>query len=199
VKRRAFISLLGGAAAWPLAAGSQPAKQKRRIVAVLWNFASDDAEGLLRLTSFGQGLQELGWTLGRNLRIEYRWGAGDADRIRKNVAEVLALAPDVILVAGGRILTALQQADRTIPVVFVSISDPVSGGFVESLARPGGNATGFHTEEYGISGKRLELVKEIAPGVTRVAVLRDANNPSGTGQMGAALAVRPACGILIMR
>jgi putative tryptophan/tyrosine transport system substrate-binding protein len=143
----------------------------------------------------GQGLQQLGWTVGRNLRIDYRWTAGDAERIRKIVAEVVALAPDVILAAGGRNLSVLQQVNRTIPVVFVSISDPVAGGFVESLARPGGSTTGFSTEEYGMSGKRVELLKEIAPRVTRAAVLRDPANPSGTGQLGAALAVAPSFGV----
>jgi ABC-type uncharacterized transport system substrate-binding protein len=140
-------------------------------------------------------LQQLGWTVGRNLRIDYRWGADDADRVRTNVADVIALAPDVILVAGGRNLSALQQANRAIPVVFVSISDPVSSGFVESLARPGGNATGFDTEQYGMSGKRLELLKEAAPHLRRAAVLRDTANPSGSGQLGAVLAVAPSLGV----
>jgi ABC-type uncharacterized transport system substrate-binding protein len=195
MNRRAFITLLGGAAAvWPMAARAQQGERTRRI-AVLHNFGSDDAEGQTRLTAFGQGLQQLGWTVGRNLRIDYRWTAGDAERIRKIVAEVVALAPDVILAAGGRNLSVLQQVNRTIPVVFVSISDPVAGGFVESLARPGGSATGFSTEEYGMSGKRVELLKEIAPRVTRAAVLRDPANPSGTGQLGAALAVAPSFGV----
>ena len=143
MKRREFITLLGGAAvAWPLAVEAGPVQRTRRI-AVLHNRAADDPEGQLRLTAFVQGLQQLDWTVGRNLRIDYRWSAGGAERIRKGVADVVVLAPDVILVAGGRNLAVLQQADRTIPVVFVTISDPVSGGFVESLARPGGNATGF--------------------------------------------------------
>jgi putative tryptophan/tyrosine transport system substrate-binding protein len=195
IRRREFITLLGGAAiAWPLSAWAQPAEGRRRL-AVLWNFAADNAEGQLRLTAFGQGLQQLGWSVGRNLRIEYRWGAENVDHIRRNVAEVLALAPDIILVAGGRNLAVLQQANRTIPVVFVSISDPVSGGFVESLGRPGGNATGFSTAEYGTSGKLLQLLKEITPGVMRVAVLRDPTNPGGTGQLGAILAVAPTLGM----
>jgi len=195
MRRREFISLLlGGAAGWPLAVRAQQGERMRRI-AVLHNYGSDDAEGQTRLTAFGQGLQQRGWTVGRNLRIDYRWTAGDAERIRKIVAEVVALAPDVILAAGGRNLSVLQQVNRTIPVVFVSISDPVAGGFVESLARPGGNATGFSTEEYGMSGKRVELLKEIAPRVTRAAVLRDPANPSGTGQLGAALAVAPSFGV----
>jgi ABC-type uncharacterized transport system substrate-binding protein len=193
--RREFITLLaGGAAAWPLAARAQSPQRMRRI-AVLWNFAASDAEGQLRLTAFGQGLQQLGWSVGRNVRIDYRWGAENVEQIRRNVADVIALAPDVIFVAGGRNLTALQQANRSIPVVFVSISDPVSGGFVESLARPGGNATGFGTEEYGMSGKRVELLKHIAPSLTRAAVLRDPANPGGSGQLGAILAVAPALGV----
>src|ERR1700730_9504418 len=150
-RRRAFITLLGGAAvAWPLSVGAEPV-QRTRHIAVLQNHAADDAEGQLHLTAFVQGLQQLGWTVGRNLRIDYRWSAGDAERIRKGVADVVALAPDVILVAGGRNLAVLQQANRTIPVVFVTISDPVSGGFVESLARPGANATGISLLEYGMS------------------------------------------------
>ena len=161
--RREFITLLGGAAAaWPMAVEAEPVQRTRRI-AVLHNYAADDPEGQLRLTAFVQGLQQLDWTVGRNLRIDYRWSAGEAERIRKGVADVVVLAPDVILVAGGRNLAVLQQADRTIPVVFVTITDPVSGGFVESLARPGGNATGFSLLEYGMSGKWLELLKEVAP------------------------------------
>ena len=194
MNRRAFITLLGGAAAWPLAVEAEPVQRTRRI-AVLQNFVADDAEGQVRLTAFVQGLQQLGWTVGRNLRIDYRWSAGDAERIRKGVADVVALAPDVILAAGGRNLAVLQQANRTIPVVFVTISDPVSGGFVESLARPGGNATGFSLLEYGMSGKWLELLKEVAPRVTRAAVLRDPANPSGTGQLGAIMAVAPPLGV----
>ena len=189
MRRREFIRLLGGAAAaWPLSAWAEPAERRRRL-AVLWNFAAGDAEGQSRLTAFGQGLQQSGWSVGRNTADDYRWGADDVDRIRRNVVEVLALAPDIILVAGGRNLAVLQQANRTIPVVFVSISDPVSGGFVESLARPGGNATGFSTAEYGTSGKLLQLPQEITPGVMRVAVLQRAHESGGTGQLGAILAV----------
>jgi putative ABC transport system substrate-binding protein len=193
IRRREFIAILGGATAWPIGGRAEPAQRRR--LAVLWNFAPDDAEGQLRLTAFGQGLQQFGWTVGSNLRIDYRWGADDNDRIRKNVNEVIALAPDLILVAGGRNLAVLQQANRTIPVVFVSIADPVSGGFVESLARPGGNATGFSTEEYSISSKRLELLRDVAPRLKRVAVLRDQTNPGGSGQLGAILGVAPALGI----
>jgi putative ABC transport system substrate-binding protein len=183
---------------WPLALSAEPAQLRRRRLAVLWNFAADDAVGQLRLTAFAQGLEQLGWSVGRNLWIDYRWGADDLDRIRRNVSEVIALAPDLILVAGGRNLGLLQQANRAIPVVFVSITDPVSGGFVESLARPGANATGFSIEEYGMSGKRLELLKTVAPRLVRAAVLRDPANPSGSGQLGAILAMAPSLGVEVV-
>ena len=169
VKRREFIALVGAAIAWPVAARAQQREPIRRI-GVLQNLAPDDTEGQLRLTAFGQGLQQLGWTVGRNLRIDYRWGVGDAERIHKSVGDILALSPDVILVAGGRNMTVLQQANRTIPVVFVTISDPVSGGFVESMPHPGGNATGFSVLEWSMSGKWLELLKQLVPQITRVAV-----------------------------
>ena len=143
MRRREFITLLGvSAAAWPLVPRAQQRESMRRV-GVLQNFAADDPEGQVRLTAFGQGLQQLGWTVGRNMRIDYRWSAGDPERIRKSVADILALSPDIILAAGGRNMSVLQQANRTIPVVFVTISDPVSGGFVESMSHPGGNATGF--------------------------------------------------------
>jgi putative ABC transport system substrate-binding protein len=193
IRRREFISLLGSAAARPLAARTEPAQRRRS--GVLWNFPADDTEGQLRLTAFGQGLEQSGWTVGRNLRIDYRWGADDAERIRKNVTELIALAPDLILVAGGRNLAVLQQANRTIPVVFVSIADPVSGGFVESLARPGGNATGFGGSEYSIGSKLLEMLKDIVPQLKRAVVLRDQTNPGGSGQLGAILGVAPSLGV----
>jgi putative ABC transport system substrate-binding protein len=164
---------------------------------VLQNLASDDAEGQVRLTAFSQGLQQLGWTVGRNLRIDYRWGLGDVERIRKSVDEIIALSPEVILIAGGRNMAVLQQANRTIPTVFVTISDPVSGGFVESMSRPGGNATGFSLLEWSVSGKWLELLKEVAPKIARVAVLRDAANPGGTGQLGALQGVAPTLSIAL--
>src|SRR5215468_9561613 len=149
MKRRAFITLLGGAAAaCPLTARAQQGERMRRI-GVLMNLASDDAEGQARLAAFHQGLQQLGWTVGRNVQIDYRWGAGNADRIRKFAAELVALAPDVILSAGSPSVAALQQTTDTVPVVFVTVVDPVSSGFVDSLARPGGNATGFTSPEYG--------------------------------------------------
>jgi putative tryptophan/tyrosine transport system substrate-binding protein len=195
MRRREFITLLGGAAAaWPLAAHAQQGERIRRI-GVLHSLASDDPEGQARLTAFVQGLQELGWTDGRNVRIDYRWAAGDAERARRYAAELVALAPDVILAHGGSIVPSLLQATRTVPIVFTQTPDPVGAGVVNSLARPGGNATGFITFEYGISAKWLELLKEIAPRVTRAAVIRDAAIASGTGQWGALQSVAPSFGV----
>ena len=195
LKRREFITLLGGAAAaWPLAARAQQPERMRRI-GVLMSLAADDPEAQARLAAFLQGLQQLGWTDGRNVRIDYRWAAGDADRIRRYAAELVALAPDVILASGSPSVAALLQATRTVPIVFAHVADPVGAGFVESLARPGGNATGFTLFEYGISGKWLELLKEIAPGVTRVAVLRDPAIAAGIGQFAAIQAVAPSFGV----
>jgi putative ABC transport system substrate-binding protein len=195
VKRRDFITLLGGTAAtWPLAARAQQRETMRRI-GVLMNLASDDAEGQARLAAFHQGLQQLGWTVGKNVQIDYRWGAGDADRIRKFVAELVALAPDVILSTGSPSVAAFQQATRTVPIVFVTVVDPVSSGFVDTLARPGGNITGFALLEYSISGKWLQLLKEIAPRVTRAAVIRDPALTSGGGQLGVIQAVAPSVGV----
>jgi ABC-type uncharacterized transport system substrate-binding protein len=184
IRRREFMTLLGGAvAAWPLTARAQSGLLRR--IGILMNVAADDSEVPMRLALLLQGLQELGWTVGRNVRIDYRWGGGDATRIRALVSELVALGPDVILASGGTMVGPLQQATRTIPIVFISATDPVGSGYVESLAHPGGNATGFTLFEYGVSGKWLELLKEIAPRVTRVAVLRDAGLPSGGGQLGA--------------
>ena len=184
IGRREFITLLGGsAAAWPLAAGAQQGERMRRI-GMLTSLAADDPQMSARDAAFWQALQELGWTVGRNLRVEQRWGAGDPERMRKHAAELAVLAPDVILVTGGA-TEWLLKATRTIPVVFVAIADPVAAGFVESLARPGCNATGFTTQEYSLSVKHLELLKEIAPDVTRIGVLRDANSIAGIGQFGA--------------
>ena len=157
--------------------------------------AADDPESQRRMTAFVQGLQELGWTDGRNVRIEYRWTLGDADRIRKYVTELVALTPDVILAAGAATMGFLLQATRTIPIVFVNLADPVGAGYVDSLARPGGNATGFVQFEYGLSGKWLELLKEIAPGVTRAAVIRDPAESSGLGQWGAIQSAAPTVGL----
>jgi ABC-type uncharacterized transport system substrate-binding protein len=193
-KRREFITLLGGAAAWPLAARAQQSGRLRRI-GVLMNQAADDPVGQDRVTAFVQGMQELGWSSGRNVRFEYRWAAGDAERIRQYAAELVALAPDVILATGGFGVGPLLQKTRTLPIVFVSITDPVGAGFVDSLARPGGNATGFTLSEYGFSGKWLELLKELVPQVRRAAVLRDPALGSGSGQLGAIQSVAPALGI----
>jgi putative ABC transport system substrate-binding protein len=194
MRRRQFITLLGGAAAWPMIARAQQAVGVRRIGALM-GLAADDPEGPIRVTAFAQGLQELGWSVGRNMRIDYRWTSGEADRIRRYAAELVALAPDVILTDGGSQVGPLQQATRTIPIVFVQIADPVGGGFVTSLARPGGNATGFSNFEYGFGAKWLELLKQIAPGLTRAAVLRDPVNPAGTGQFGVIQAVAPSFGV----
>ena len=182
MRRRAFITLLGGAAAaWPLAARTQQGERVRRI-GVLMNVAVDDPEGQARIAAFHQGLQEWGWTLGRNARIDARWGAVDAESSRRYAAELVGLAPDVILASASAAVGALQQTTRTVPIVFVTIVDPVGAGYVESLAHPGGNITGFSLFEYTLSGKWLELLKEIAPGVTRAAVLRDPTVGSGAGQ-----------------
>jgi putative ABC transport system substrate-binding protein len=184
LKRRTFITLLGGAAAWPLAARAQQGERMRRI-GVLMSQAADDPEGQARLLALAQGLQESGWSVGRNVRIDTRWGAGDAERYRSYAAELVALAPDVILVNGPSALGALQQSTRSVPIVFAVVVDPVGGGFVASLARPGGYATGFTQFEYATSGKWLELLKEIAPRVTRAAVIRDPSLPSSVGQFAA--------------
>jgi putative tryptophan/tyrosine transport system substrate-binding protein len=194
LKRRAFITLLGGTAAWPLVARGQQPERMRRI-GVLMPLAADDLEAQARITAFVQGLQQLGWTDGRNVRIDTRWAADNVDDTHKYAAELVALAPDVILGTGSATVAALQQATRTVPIVFVQIADPVGSGLVESLARPGGNATGFTLFEYGLSGKWLELLKEIAPGVTRAAVLRDASIPGGTGQLGAIQSVASSFGV----
>jgi putative ABC transport system substrate-binding protein len=193
--RREFISLLGGAAAaWPLAAHAQQSEQVRRV-GMLIGQAADDVDGKARLAAFVQGLQQLGWTDGRNVRIDTRWGGGDADRMRRYAAELVALAPDVILAGGTAAVGILLQATRTVPIVFASVADPVGAGYVDSVARPGGNATGFLLFEYGTSGKWLELLKEIAPGVTRVAVIRDAAIAAGIGQLAAIQSVAPSFGV----
>jgi putative ABC transport system substrate-binding protein len=197
MKRRHFIALLGGAAAaWPLAARAQQPERMRRI-GVLLNLAADDPESQRRMTAFVQGLQQLGWTDGRNAKIETRWGAGDADRIRKYAAELVALAPDVILAATSVVTGPLLQATRAVPIVFVQVIDPVGAGFVESLARPGGNVTGFMHHEYGLSGKWLELLKEIAPHVTRGAVIREPADPAQIGQFAAIQSMAPLLGMLV--
>jgi putative ABC transport system substrate-binding protein len=194
VKRRKFITLLGGAATWPLAARAQQGSGMRRI-GVLMNAAADDPEFTRRVRAFAQELQRLGWTDGSNLRVEYRWAAGDANRVRNYATELVALAPDVILATGGTAVGPLQLATRTVPIVFVQVPDPVGAGFVASLARPGGNATGFTQFEYGISAKWLEVLKQVAPRVTRVAVFRDRASPDGIGQFAAMQGVAPSLGV----
>jgi len=194
VRRREFITLVGGAAvAWPLAARAQP--DRMRHIGVLMSTASNDPLGKARIAAFLHGLQQLGWTDGRNVRIDTRWGGGNADDIHKYAAELVGIAPDVILASGGSVAGPLLQATRTIPIVFTATPDPVGAGFVDSLARPGGNATGFTNLEYGLGAKWLELLKEIAPRVTRAAVLRDPAIPQGTGQWGAIQTAGPSVGI----
>jgi putative tryptophan/tyrosine transport system substrate-binding protein len=194
MRRREFITLLGGASMWPLAARAQQPERIRRI-GVLMNLAADDPEGQARLTAFVQGLQQLGWTADRNVRIDYRWAADHADLYRRYAAQLVALAPDIILASSSPSVGSLQQATRDVPIVFANVADPVGAGFVDSLARPGGNATGFTVFEYGISGKWLELLKEIAPRVTRAAVLRDPALAAGAGQLGAIQSVAPSFGV----
>jgi len=192
VGRREAISLLGGAAfAWPLAARAQQPERMRRI-GMLLPATADDPEFQARVGAFLQGLALLGWTIGRNVRIDIRWATANAADIRRHAAELAALAPDVILAHGASSVGPLLQATRTVPIVFPVISDPVAAGFVDSLARPGGNATGFMNNEYSIAGKWLELLKQIAPGVTRAAVLRDPTQGSGTSQFAAIQAVAPS-------
>ena len=193
--RRDFITLLGGAAAaWPLAARAQQAERVRRI-GVLMNFSADDAEGQARLAAFRQGLQQAGWSVGGNIRIDYRWAADDAELFRKYAAELVALAPDVILASGNPSVAALQQATRSVPIVFAPIGDAVASGFVESLARPGGNITGFSAFEYSLSGKWLELLKELSPRVSRAAIVRDLGLPQGSGLLGAIQSVAPSLSV----
>jgi putative ABC transport system substrate-binding protein len=194
MRRREFITLLGGATvAWPLAARAQQAERVRHI-GVLMSTGADDSEGQARIAAFLDALQQLGWTDGRNVRIDIRWPAGsDADLVRKYAAELVALSPDVILATGNTATAPLQQLTQAVPIVFVVTADPVSNGYVASMARPGGNITGFSFIEFGISGKWLELLKEIAPRVTRVAILREI--PTGLGQLGAIQSVAPSFGV----
>ena len=195
MRRREFITLVGGTAAgWPFAACAQPAGPVRRI-GVLMSTAADDSHGQSYIAAFAQGLQQLGWEVGGNVRIDYRWGAGDTERFRSYAAELVALAPDVILASAASIVADLQQASRTVPIVFVTTIDPVGSGLVASLARPGGNATGFSAFEFSLSAKLLELLKEIAPRVTRVAVVRDPSVPAGSGGFAAIQTVAPSFGV----
>ena len=194
MRRREFITLLGGATASPFAARAQQLENMRRV-GVLMSLAATDRQGQARLAAFIQSLEELGWTEGRNVRIETRWAAGNPADTRKFAAELVALAPDAIFASGGTVVGALLQATSTVPIIFTGVADPVGGGLVASLARPGGNATGFTAFEYGMSGKWLELLKEIAPSVKRVAVLRDAGIPQGIGQFGAIQSLAPSLGV----
>src|SRR5215510_5391924 len=189
--RRRFIALIGGAAAWPWAASAQQPERVRRM-GVLNYLAADDPDASPRVTAFAQALQGLGWYDGRNIQIDNRWGGGDLDRSRRYAIELVALAPDVILVSSGSALAVLQNVIRTVPIVFVSVSDPVGAGYVASLARPGGNTTGFTLFEYGTSGKWLELLKEIEPAMKRAAVIRDPSITAGTAQFAAIQAVAPS-------
>jgi putative tryptophan/tyrosine transport system substrate-binding protein len=195
VKRREFITLLGGAAVtWPLAASAQQPRRMRRI-GVLTPLPADDAEGHAELTAFTQALQQSGWTVGQNVRIDYRWGPGNPSTMRKYATELVEREPDVLLAVSSAAVAPLLEATRTLPIVFAVVSDPVAAGYVESLPRPGGNATGFTIHEYSISGKWLELLKEIAPRVTRAAVLRDTSIAPGLGQFGAIQALAPSLGV----
>jgi putative tryptophan/tyrosine transport system substrate-binding protein len=184
IQRREFIASLSSMAAWPMAALAQQTDRMRRI-GLLMNRAADNPEGQDRIAAFHQALQELGWTVGRNVRIDTRWGKDDAERERKYAMELVALAPDIILASGTLSVAALQQVSRALPIVFAAVTDPVGAGFVDSLARPGGNATGFMIYEYSLSAKWLELLKQIAPSVTRVAVIRNSDNPAGMAVFGA--------------
>jgi putative ABC transport system substrate-binding protein len=196
MRRRQFITLIGGAAAaWPLMAHAQQTERIRRVAILMGGGTADDPELQARARAFVEALRQLGWVDGRNVRIEYRWGAADPATMRKHAAELAALAPDVIMTGGSAPMGHLQQATRTVPIVFSFVPDPVGAGFVESLARPGGNITGFMQGEYNLSGKWLELLKQIAPGVTRAAVLRDATITAGIGQFAVIQSVAPSVGV----
>jgi putative ABC transport system substrate-binding protein len=192
--RREFITLLGGAAAWPFAATAQQGKRMQRV-GVLMPYTANDPQVQARNAAFLRGLQQLGWTVGNNVQIDYRWSAGNEDDTRKYAAELVALGPDVIFASGSAAVGPLQRATRTVPIVFALVPDPVGAGFVESLARPGGNITGFTQFEYGIGAKWLELLKQIAPSVTRAAVVRDPAITAGIGLWGAIQSVSPSFGV----
>ncbi len=194
MRRREFLKALGGLASWPVAAHAQERERMRRV-GVFMSLPADDPQSSIRSAAFLQALAEKGWIVGRNLQIDFRWATEDADRLRKDANELATLGPEVVLAAATRTLNSLQQATRTIPIVFVQAIDPVGTGAVDSLARPGGNVTGFSQFEYGLSGKWLELLKEIAPNVTQAAILRDSENPAGGGQLGALQAVAPSLGV----
>jgi putative ABC transport system substrate-binding protein len=196
MRRRQFIALFGGAAAatWPFAARAQQ-PDRVRLIGVLQGLAADDPASAARLAAFTKALEQLGWTDGRNVRFDYRWSGGNADVIRRQAAELVALAPDVILTAGSQATERMLQTTRTIPIVFAILPDPVGSGLVARLSRPGGNATGLMQFEYSLSGKWLELLKQIAPGVTRAAVLRDPAVTAGVGQFAVIQAVAPTVGM----
>ena len=192
MKRREIIALLGGAAAWPLAARAQQGERMRRVAVLM---SVDNPEARTNHAAFVQSLKQLGWVDGQNVRIETRWADGTASLIRKNATDVLALVPDVVAVSGNDSMGALLQATRTVPIVFAQVADPVGSGFVKTMARPGGNATGFVQFDYSLSVKWPELLKQIAPNVTRAAVLRDASIPAGIGQFAIIQAMAPSFGL----
>jgi putative ABC transport system substrate-binding protein len=192
MRRREFVTLIGGAALWPLTAQGQQPERMRRIGVLPGGGDTDDPRSQPNISAFLQALQQLGWADGRNVKIDYRWPAGDADKARKYAAELVALAPEVIVTISSTNMTALLQTTRTVPIVFVAVADPVGAGYVDSLSRPGGNATGFLLFDYSLSTKWLELLKEVAPGVKRAAVLRDPTISSGPAQFGVIQAAAPS-------
>jgi putative ABC transport system substrate-binding protein len=194
LKRRDFITLLGSAVAWPRTARAQQGERVRRV-GVLASLSTDDPEGQARYAAFLKGMNELGWRVGQNVHVDYRYFGDSTERRHQLATELVGLAPDVIVATSGGMVGALQQVSRNLPIVFVATIDPVGSGFVDSLARPGGNATGFLLFEYSLSGKWLELLKQIAPSVTRAVVLRDTTNPAGNAQFGAIQAVAPSLGV----
>ena len=194
MRRREFLGILGCAAAWPIASKAQPT-ERTRVVGVLTNLGPDDPEAKARITVFEKTLQQLGWAVGRDLKIEIRETGSDLDQLRRYAAELVALAPDVIISIGSVVLGPLQQATRTIPIVFVNVPDPVGAGFVQSMAHPGGNITGFSNFEYSMSGKWAELLKQIAPNATRALVLRDSSSAAGIGQFAAVRSIAQGLGI----
>jgi putative tryptophan/tyrosine transport system substrate-binding protein len=197
MRRREFLSVLGGAAVAPLTVRAEPATRVRRI-GVLLGFGENDTVTEPRLTAFHERLRELGWVEGSNVQIIYRWGAGNRDRIRDYAAELVGLAPDVIMAHSPPVVAALQRATRTVPVVFVQVTDPVGSNFVSNLARPDGNITGFETFEFAMSGKWLSLLKELKPDVTRAGILHDPDNPAAAGRLRALQAVGPSLGVQVI-